>query len=144
MQFYYKKDSDTSVFSVTFAKFLRTTILKDICERLLLYLIKQLYKTDKIKIQSDIYNWLVVLPCPSILPNSKKISIFLFFGSLALKLFFPTFQNEMLEIAFLILEVVPAVIFVSLSVHCKIFFRRSEICPNQVFSFFGSRFGFLS
>ena len=129
---------------MTFAKFLRTTILKDICERLLLYLIKQLYKTDKIKIQSDIYNWLVVLPCPSILPNSKKISIFLFFGTLALKLFFPTFQNEMLEIAFLILEVVPAVIFVSLSVHCKIFFRRSEICPNQVFSFFGSRFGFLS
>ena len=61
LQFYYKRDSDTSVFSVTFAKFLRTTILKDICERLLLYLIKQLYKTDKIKIQSDIYNWLVVI-----------------------------------------------------------------------------------
>ena len=36
-------------------------MLQDICERLLLYLTKQLYKTGKLTIQINIFNRLVVI-----------------------------------------------------------------------------------
>ena len=64
----------------------------------------------------------MLLPCPNILPNIKKTLYPFVFPQPCSAAAFPTFQIEMLEIAFLTPQTLCAVVFASPAVHREMFF----------------------